>query len=58
MTSISIEGRTYHRNPKVDRYQISYDELGDLRMKDIPRQSHVEIMNLPVPDGVGLSFMP
>jgi hypothetical protein len=56
MTSISIEGRTYQRNPEVDRYQIPYDELGDLRMKDIPRQSHVEIMNLPVPDGVQVKF--
>lgn len=39
----------YARNPAVDRYQIPIDELGDLRMCDIPPLSHVEILGLPQP---------
>lgn len=46
---IIIAGRVYRRNPEVDRYQIHLDELGDLRMKDIPPHSHVEILGIAVP---------
>lgn len=48
---IQISGRTYARNPAVDRYQIDISELEDLRMCDIPPQSHLEILGLPQPDG-------
>jgi hypothetical protein len=51
-----IGDRLYLRNPEVDRFQVPYDELGELRMQDIPRQSHVEIMNLPAPTGVETEF--
>lgn len=47
--SIEIAGRTYWKNPEVDRYQIPFDELGDLRIGQVPRQSHLEILALPVP---------
>ena len=46
---IIISGRIYRRNPEVDRYQIHLNELGDLRMSDIPPHSHLEILGLPEP---------
>jgi hypothetical protein len=48
---IQVSGRTYTRNPDVDRYQIDFHELDDLRMCDIPPQSHLEILGLPHPTG-------
>ena len=48
---INASGRLYRKNPAVDRYQIDYAELGDLRMCDIPPHSHLEIMGLPQPVG-------
>jgi hypothetical protein len=53
---IVIEGRAYHRNPGVDRYQIPLTELGDLPIRDVPRNSHLEITELPRPEGVSLEF--
>jgi hypothetical protein len=41
---IIIAGRVYRKNPEVDRYQIHINELGDLRMSDIPPHSHLEIL--------------
>lgn len=35
----------------MDRYQIHLDDLGDLRMNEIPPHSHVEIQGIPVPRG-------
>ena len=49
--TITIDGRVYSRNPAVDRYQIDVSELGELRMCDIPPNSHVEILGLPAPKG-------
>ena len=49
---IMISGRVYRKNPEVDRYQIHLDDLGDLRMRDIPPHSHLEILGLPEPKGV------
>ncbi|HYK03200.1 MAG TPA: toll/interleukin-1 receptor domain-containing protein [Thermoanaerobaculia bacterium] len=49
--TITVDGRVYFRNPAVDRYQIDVSELGDLRMRDIPPSSHVEILGLPAPKG-------
>ena len=46
-----VSGRVYHKNPQVDRYQIQLDELGDLRMREIPPHSHVEILGIPLPRG-------
>jgi len=48
---INVSGRIYTKNPDVDRYQIDLQELGDLRMCDIPPRSHLEIMGLPQPAG-------
>ena len=47
--TITISGRVYRKNPEVDRYQIHLDDLGDLRMQDIPPNSHLEILGLPEP---------
>ncbi len=49
---IMTSGRVYRKNPEVDRYQIHLDDLGDLRMRDIPPHSHLEILGLPEPKGV------
>src|SRR5438874_1747067 len=38
---IQVSGRIYKRNPEVDRYQIDIHELDELRMCDIPPQSHL-----------------
>jgi hypothetical protein len=46
---IIIDGRIYKRNPGVDRYQIPIHELGDLKMKDIPISSHLEILDMEIP---------
>jgi len=54
--TIAIDGRMYSRNPEVDRYQIPYAELGGARMGDIPRNSHLEILDLPVPVGIDVEF--
>ncbi len=48
---IVIDGRSYRRNPSVDRFQIPLNELGNLRMIDIPGRSHLEVLGLPVPVG-------
>jgi len=48
---IEISGRTYSKNPEVDRYQIHINELDSLRMCDIPPASHLEILGLPEPSG-------
>jgi TIR domain len=53
---IVIEGRVYHRNPGVDRYQIPLRELGDLPIRDVPPNSHLEITELPRPDDTSLEF--
>ncbi len=50
-SEIVISGRVYRRNPAVDRFQIPLEELGELRMMDIPPRSHLEVMNLPAPIG-------
>ncbi len=47
--NIRIADRTYSRNPEVDRFQIPMDELGPLRMVDIPEHSHLEVLGLPLP---------
>ncbi len=49
--TICIGNRTYRLNPEVDRYQVPYSELGDLRMRDIPPHSHLEILEMPGPRG-------
>lgn len=46
---IIIDGRIYKRNPGVDRYQIPIHELGNLKMKDIPISSHLEILDMEIP---------
>lgn len=46
---IIIDGRIYKRNPEVDRYQIPINELGNLKMKDIPISSHLEILDMEIP---------
>lgn len=48
---IQIGARLYPVNPSVDRFQVPVAELGDLSMAEIPRRSHLEVMNLPVPNG-------
>ena len=45
-STIRIEDRVYRRNPDVDRFQIALDELGDLRMIDIPAHSHLEVLGI------------
>ena len=51
--TIRIQGRIYHRNPEVDRFQIELNQLGDLRMVDLPAHSHLEVLGIPMPhDGV------
>lgn len=47
--SIRIGDRVYHRNWQVDRFQIPLEELGDLRMCDIPPHSHLEVLGIPMP---------
>ncbi len=49
---ITIGSRVYRKNPAVDRYQIHLDELGELKMCDIPPHSHLEILGFPEPPGV------
>lgn len=44
---LTIGDRTYLRNLDVDRFQVPFDELGDLRAKDLPGHAHVEIMWQP-----------
>ncbi len=44
-----VDGRIYHRNPDVDRFQIPLSELGSLRMVDIPANSHLELLGIPFP---------
>ncbi|HEV7571786.1 MAG TPA: toll/interleukin-1 receptor domain-containing protein [Thermoanaerobaculia bacterium] len=51
--AITIDGRVYLRNPIVGRYQVDVSELGELRMRDIPPNSHLEIIGLPAPKGAG-----
>lgn len=46
---IIIGSRSYRKNPAVDRFQISFDDLGDCRMSQIPSGSHLEIIGLPIP---------
>ena len=46
---IKIGGRVYRKNPEVDRYQVHIDDLGDLRMNQIPSNSHLEIMGIVAP---------
>ncbi len=48
---IAISGRVYRRNPEVDRFQIPLEDLGELRMMDIPPSSHLEVLGLPAPSG-------
>jgi hypothetical protein len=50
-SEIIISGHVYRKNPEVDRFQIRLEDLGELRMMDIPPSSHLEIMNLPAPRG-------
>jgi hypothetical protein len=50
--SIRIEDRVYHRNPEVDRFQIDLNDLGELRMADIPAHSHLEVLGIPMPETV------
>lgn len=47
--TIRIQDRVYHRNPEVDRFQIELEELGGLRMADIPAHSHLEVLGIPMP---------
>lgn len=53
---IFIEGRAYHRNPAVDRYQVPYTELGALTIGEVPRQSHLEVVDFPIPPGIETEF--
>lgn len=54
MTGIKVDGRVYHRNTDVDRYQIPVSELSTLAMRDVPPHSHLEILDLPLPkDALG-----
>lgn len=48
---ISIGDREYTINPDVDRYQVALNDLGDLRMSEIPPHSHLEIMGLQPLEG-------
>jgi hypothetical protein len=52
ISEIVTEGRSYRRNRSVDRFQIPLNELGNLRMADIPPRTHVEILGLPEPRGI------
>jgi hypothetical protein len=49
---ITINGRIYRVNPEEDRYQIPFTELDDIRIRDIPPHSSVEIMGLKKPEEV------
>lgn len=46
---IHIEGRTYSLNLECNRYQVPLDELGSLRMIDIPSHHHLEVLGVPLP---------
>lgn len=46
---IRIGNRTYGVNAEVERYQIPFGELGDLRVNQIPPHSHIEILGLATP---------
>lgn len=50
MPTIRIAGRTYVKNPSVDRFQVALSELENLRMCDIPPASHLEVLGIPLPD--------
>jgi hypothetical protein len=47
--TIKIDGRIYRRNIEVDRFQVPLTELGSLRMVDIPANSHLEVLGIPMP---------
>ena len=47
--TIKIDGRIYCRNPEVDRFQVPLTELSSLRMVDIPANSHLEVLEIPMP---------
>jgi len=49
---ITIGSQVHRKNPAVDRYQIRFEDLGDLRMREIPPHSHLEVQGLPQPSGV------
>jgi hypothetical protein len=48
-STIRVGDRIYPRNPEVNRFQIPLNELGNLRMVDIPAHSHLEVLGLRVP---------
>lgn len=50
--TIIIAGNVYRKNPEVDRYQIPFDKMGELRMNEVPAHSHLEVLGLPAPKGV------
>ncbi|MGB7989042.1 MAG: toll/interleukin-1 receptor domain-containing protein [Candidatus Methylophosphatis roskildensis] len=49
--AIHIDGRTYLLNPECNRYQVPLDQLGSLRMADIPPHHHLEVLGVQVPAG-------
>jgi hypothetical protein len=48
--TIQLHGHVYRRDPAVGRFQIPLDDLGDLRMADIPVHSHFEVLGIPWPE--------
>jgi len=48
---IRIQDRVYALNLECNRYQVPLDELGSLRMIDIPPHHHLEVLGVPVPAG-------
>lgn len=46
--TIQIQDRIYHR--KADSFHIDLNELGDIRMVDIPAHTHLEVLGIPKPD--------
>jgi hypothetical protein len=48
---IRIGGRTFAMNPECNRYQVPLDQLGSLRMIDIPPHHHLEVLDVPLPTG-------
>ena len=46
---IRIGDQAYSLNPECNRYQVPLEELGLLRMIDIPPHHHLEVMGVPLP---------
>jgi hypothetical protein len=53
---IVIEGRVYRSKSRFGGYQIAIEELGELRMREIPANSYIEITGLPRSDIFGFEL--